>query len=345
MAGAAIFDVDGTLTDTNHLHVVAWWEAFRQAGHTVPMPDILRSVGLGSGDLIERLLGEDRDREQDDSIGSAHTVLYGTYFDRIPAFRGAGKLLRTLDGRGWRVVLATSAGGAELAALRRAIDADEAILATASSDDVEQGKPARSRWSWPAVWRASIRATRCSWATRCGTWRRRPGRGRRGGPPVGRHSARRSGAGGGARGSTGTSRSCSTVSTAAPSALAAALNPVRTERLIATSRPAETAGVRPSPVRRRFQRPAWTGGYGRPAWTGWAVGRASGWQAGTPSGRGRDTSEVPFRPSSGLVRLCPGMGLFVLRTGGTPAGIPGGAPFPLGAPTGDQRHRRYAVEE
>lgn len=24
MTGAAIFDVDGTLTDTNHLHVVAW---------------------------------------------------------------------------------------------------------------------------------------------------------------------------------------------------------------------------------------------------------------------------------------------------------------------------------
>ncbi|MFI8199048.1 HAD family hydrolase [Streptomyces sp. NPDC085942] len=142
MAGAAIFDVDGTLTDTNHLHVVAWWEAFRQAGHTVPMPDIHRSVGLGSGDLIERLLGADRDRDQDDAISSAHTVLYATYFDRLPAFRGAGDLLRTLDERGWRVVLATSAGGAELTALRRAIDADEAILATASSDDVERGKPA-----------------------------------------------------------------------------------------------------------------------------------------------------------------------------------------------------------
>ncbi len=96
MAGAAIFDVDGTLTDTNHLHVVAWWEAFRQAGHTVPMPDIHRAVGLGSDDLIERLLGADRDREQDDAISSAHTVLYGTYFDRLPAFRCAGDLLRTL---------------------------------------------------------------------------------------------------------------------------------------------------------------------------------------------------------------------------------------------------------
>ncbi|MFJ5049192.1 HAD family hydrolase [Streptomyces sp. NPDC088719] len=141
MTGAAIFDVDGTLTDTNHLHVVSWWEAFRQAGHTVPMPDIHRAVGLGSGDLIERLLGSDRDPEQDAAISSAHTVLYATYFDRLPAFRGAGDLLRALAGRGWRVVLATSASGTELAALRRAVDADEAILATASSDDVDRGKP------------------------------------------------------------------------------------------------------------------------------------------------------------------------------------------------------------
>ncbi|ROQ63725.1 HAD superfamily hydrolase (TIGR01509 family)/HAD superfamily hydrolase (TIGR01549 family) [Streptomyces sp. 840.1] len=141
MPGAAIFDVDGTLTDTNHLHVVAWWEAFRQAGHTVQMTDIHRAIGLSSADLIERLLGSHRDREQDSAISSAHTVLYGTYFDRLPAFAGAGDLLRTLAERGWRIVLATSASGSELSALRRAIDADEAIWNTASSDDVEEGKP------------------------------------------------------------------------------------------------------------------------------------------------------------------------------------------------------------
>ena len=31
-----VFDVDGTLTDTNHLHVVTWWEALRQAGTRSP---------------------------------------------------------------------------------------------------------------------------------------------------------------------------------------------------------------------------------------------------------------------------------------------------------------------
>ncbi|MFJ4923148.1 HAD family hydrolase [Streptomyces sp. NPDC088725] len=139
---AALFDVDGTLVDTNHLHVTAWWEAFRQAGHTVPMSAIHRAVGLGSEDLIAHLLGDDRDRDQDAGIKAAHTTLYGTYFDRLPVLDSAADLLRSLAGRGWRIVLATSASGPELSALRRAIDADDVIAGTASADDVEAGKPA-----------------------------------------------------------------------------------------------------------------------------------------------------------------------------------------------------------
>ncbi|MFD5743066.1 HAD family hydrolase [Streptomyces massasporeus] len=138
---AAVFDVDGTLVDTNHLHVVAWWEAFRQAGHDVPMHAVHRAVGLPSTDLVAHLLGEDRDTDQDAGISAGHKALYGQYFDRLPALPGAGDLLRRLHRDGWTVVLATSAGGAELGALRRAIDADEAITATASADDVDEGKP------------------------------------------------------------------------------------------------------------------------------------------------------------------------------------------------------------
>ncbi|MEV5148677.1 HAD family hydrolase [Streptomyces sp. NPDC052727] len=142
MDRAAVFDVDGTLVDTNHLHVVTWWEAFRQAGHEVPMHAVHRAVGLGSTDLVAHLLGDDRDRDQDAELSAAHTALYGQYFDRLPALPAAGELLRRLHGDGWTVVLATSASGAELGALRRAIDADDAIAATASADDVREGKPA-----------------------------------------------------------------------------------------------------------------------------------------------------------------------------------------------------------
>ncbi|MET9900504.1 HAD family hydrolase [Streptomyces sp. NPDC006446] len=139
---AAIFDVDGTLVDTNHLHVVTWWEAFRQGGHRVPMRAIHRAVGLSSGDLIEHLLGKDRDPEDDERFTAAHHALYATYFDRLPALEAAGELLRALAGRGWEIVLATSASGAELTALRRAIGADDVILGAASADDVAEGKPA-----------------------------------------------------------------------------------------------------------------------------------------------------------------------------------------------------------
>ncbi|MEV6734721.1 HAD family hydrolase [Streptomyces sp. NPDC051364] len=142
MNRAALFDVDGTLTDTNHLHVTSWWEALRQGGHRVSMHDIHRAIGLPGEDLLDHLLGEDRDRGDDDRMSSAHDTLYATYFDRLPALDSAADLLRALSQAGWKVLLVTSAKDSELGALRRAIDADDAITDTATSDDVEQGKPA-----------------------------------------------------------------------------------------------------------------------------------------------------------------------------------------------------------
>lgn len=144
MDRAAVFDVDGTLVDTNHLHVVTWWEAFRRAGHLVPTHAIHRAVGLGSDDLVAHLLGERSasDGGEAENLSTAHKVLYAQYFERLSALPGAGRLLRQLADAGWKVVLATSASGDELSALRRAIDADDAIMAAASADDVSEGKPA-----------------------------------------------------------------------------------------------------------------------------------------------------------------------------------------------------------
>ncbi|WP_255953531.1 HAD family hydrolase [Streptomyces odontomachi] len=139
---AAVFDVDGTLVDTNHLHVVCWWQALRQAGHRVPMTDVHAAIGLGSTDLLAHVLGEERDRSQDTDISAGHKALYGTFHERLAPFEGAAALLRRLHTEGWRVVLATSASGPELAALRAALDADDALSAMASADDVRSGKPA-----------------------------------------------------------------------------------------------------------------------------------------------------------------------------------------------------------
>ncbi|GAA2392316.1 HAD family hydrolase [Streptomyces glaucosporus] len=140
--GAALFDVDGTLVDTTYLHTVAWWEALRQAGRRVPMSLIHRTIGMGSDQLLKRFLGEDHDPDEAASVSAAHRTLYAEYWPRLAPLEGAADLLRACAERGWTVVLASSAHGDELEAMRRAVGADDAVTAATSSDDVEASKPA-----------------------------------------------------------------------------------------------------------------------------------------------------------------------------------------------------------
>src|SRR6476661_8228264 len=60
---AILFDVDGTLVDTNDLHAVAWREAFAHFGHDVPLADIRWQVGKGGDNLIPSLLPDVGDEE------------------------------------------------------------------------------------------------------------------------------------------------------------------------------------------------------------------------------------------------------------------------------------------
>jgi HAD superfamily hydrolase (TIGR01509 family) len=139
---AVLFDVDGTLVDSNYLHAVCWWEAFTQAGHDVPMARIHRAIGMGSGQMLDALLPGGRDRDGDDGLRAAHGALYATYWSRQRPLPGAADLLRACKKRGLRVVLATSADEREFAALRAALGAGDAIDDVTSSADVERSKPA-----------------------------------------------------------------------------------------------------------------------------------------------------------------------------------------------------------
>lgn len=137
-----LFDVDGTLVDSNYLHVLAWWQAFRQEGLDVPMAEIHRHVGMGAGKLIAELLGEHRNRDQDSRIKSSHGAVFSTYWPALRQLPGAGDLVRRCSAAGLAVVLASSAEETELKVLRKVIDADSAIDAATSSADAEHSKPA-----------------------------------------------------------------------------------------------------------------------------------------------------------------------------------------------------------
>ena len=139
---AALFDVDGTLVDTNYLHAVTWWEAFAQAGHVIPMAEIHRAIGMGSGLMLDKLLPQDRDTGDDADIRAAHSALYATFRSRLRPLPGAADLLRACKRQGLAVVLASSADEPEFTMLRAVLDAEDAIDAATFSGDVEASKPA-----------------------------------------------------------------------------------------------------------------------------------------------------------------------------------------------------------
>lgn len=141
MTSGVLFDVDGTLVDTTYLHTVVWWEAFREAGHDVPMAAIHRSIGMGSDKLLEHLLGAERDKAGDEGLNEGHADRYKAYWDRLRPLPGAVDLLRACAARGLRIGLASSADPQEVAALRRALGADDVIDAATSAGDAEASKP------------------------------------------------------------------------------------------------------------------------------------------------------------------------------------------------------------
>lgn len=131
-----IFDVDGTLLDTNYLQVAAWWEAFTERGHEIRCADVHRALGMGSTELVERVLGQ-----PDPSVIAAHSRHYAPYLGRIRPLPGAADLLRATARLGLQVVLATSAKADEVDLMTDALGAGSAVNTVISSGDVERAKP------------------------------------------------------------------------------------------------------------------------------------------------------------------------------------------------------------
>lgn len=142
--GAVLFDIDGTLVDSNYLHVHAWTRAFADLGDELTRPvdawRIHRGIGMGSSLLLADLLGDDADRLAD-RAKDGHAHHYRALADLQRPFDGARDLVRAVAERGARAVLATSAAPAELEELLKVLDLDDVLTGVTSDKDVNEAKP------------------------------------------------------------------------------------------------------------------------------------------------------------------------------------------------------------
>lgn len=142
MLKAILFDIDGTLVDSNDFHILAWAEAFKGAGHEFRLADIHEQVGKGGDNLVPALL-PDIDEDETERLKDTHRDLFKQhYFNRLRPFPGARDLLERCRQAGYTVVLASSASGEELDHhLDDVLKARDLVDAWTSADDVGCSKP------------------------------------------------------------------------------------------------------------------------------------------------------------------------------------------------------------
>jgi HAD superfamily hydrolase (TIGR01549 family) len=141
MADTAIFDVDGTLVDSNYQHALAWFRAFRRFDITRPIWRIHRGIGMGGDLFVPEIGGRDVEEAHGDELRKAWEEEFDQLIGEIQPFEGVSELLADIKARGFRLVLASSGKAQHVEAFLDLFDGKSLADAWTTSDDVEKSKP------------------------------------------------------------------------------------------------------------------------------------------------------------------------------------------------------------
>jgi len=137
-----IFDVDGTLVDSNDAHARAWIETLRTFGIERDVAAARRLVGMGGDKLLPRLTGVSADSDLGREIAKQRGDHFRrTYRDGLRPFRDTRALFLALRERGVRLAVATSSGEDDLEPLLEIAEVADLVERRASADDAPRTKP------------------------------------------------------------------------------------------------------------------------------------------------------------------------------------------------------------
>ncbi len=142
MIEAFIFDVDGTLIDSNDFHARAWQKAFEKYGKNISFERIRPHIGKGADTLLPEFLTETEIEEFGDELADLRGKIFKKeYLNRVKPFPKVRELFRKIKDDGKRIALASSANEDEVEAYKKIADIEDLVEKSTSADDAEKSKP------------------------------------------------------------------------------------------------------------------------------------------------------------------------------------------------------------
>jgi HAD superfamily hydrolase (TIGR01509 family) len=136
-----LFDVDGTLIDSNGAHAETWAQACREHDIDVAVSRVRALVGMGSDNLLPALAHVSEDSDLGRAIARRKQALFQAFIPGLQPTRGARALVEYLREQQIDIVIATSADEHELTVLLHQAHVDDLIPTRASKDDAAASKP------------------------------------------------------------------------------------------------------------------------------------------------------------------------------------------------------------
>jgi HAD superfamily hydrolase (TIGR01549 family) len=142
MPDTAVFDVDGTLVDSNYQHALAWFRAFRRFDITLPLWQLHRGIGMGGDNFVTHVAGRAVEERYGSQLRDAWTEEFDQFIGEVQPFAAARPLLQEIKKRGFKLVLASSGKADQVDVFLDLIGGRDIADAWTTSDDVESSKPA-----------------------------------------------------------------------------------------------------------------------------------------------------------------------------------------------------------
>jgi HAD superfamily hydrolase (TIGR01509 family) len=137
-----IFDIDGTLVDSNDAHAQSWVDTFAEAGYDVPFEAVRPLIGMGADKLLPKAIGIEHDSEEGKKLTKRRSEIFREkYLPHLRPLKGSRALVLRVRADGLKPIVATSAKDEELNGLLRAAEVADLMEEKATASDADRSKP------------------------------------------------------------------------------------------------------------------------------------------------------------------------------------------------------------